>query len=308
MFNALSGKVERLKKIRRCVALFLPQCDFSATLCGMGRPLKLNTATAAAMVANAKLGLPIGRASALAGVHRCTAMRWLAQGAAEIDAAGDDEDGELTLRARFSIDFESARASYLLGLVTKWQERIDKQDFNTAKVVAAMMASQAPDEYSERRATRTQHTTLTGDVTVGRFDGMTDDDLHAERSKIIARRDAAQAGAAGADSWQAAAVRMPGQDKDEDQPERAAEEKTSTVENPKRSVSTRKPGTATKGFGDGGSPQNISPTRARVSGAPVVEAGRSDVQTDWTGSWPRMARVVFLLPVRRPRRPFPLRR
>ena len=242
---------------------------------------KLTADTAEAICEFARQGLPVGRAAALVGVHRVTAQRWMREGAAEIAEAADGDD-ELGPRAAFALSFDAARAEFLLGLSASWQAAIKRKDANVAKAVQVRMASASPDEFSERRVIRTvdQTTTLAGQISVSRFDAMTDDELHAEREKIAARRDAAQAGAAG-DDWQAAAVRMPGQDKDEDQPERAAEEKTSTVENPKRSVSTRKPGTATKGSGDGGLAQKISPTRARNSNASVVD-GPSDVQTDGT--------------------------
>ena len=246
----------------------------------MARATKLTDAISDAICAHARQGMPLVRAAALARVNRVTAWRWQSEGAAEIDAA--DDDAELGLRARFALNYGEARASYLLELSDAWKGAIKRKDANTAKQIQSMLSSQSPDEFSERRATRSvnQHTTLSGDVTVGRFATMSTEDLDAEREKIAARRDAAQAGA-GADCWQAAAVRMPGQDKDEDQPGRAAGENNSTVENPKRSVSTRRTQSGALAVGDHGLAQKISPTRARASDA-SVEDGPSDVQTDGT--------------------------
>ena len=234
----------------------------------MAQPLKLNAERAAAMVANAELGLPIGRAAALAGVHRCTAMRWLSQGAAEIAEAGDDDDddgGELGLRAQFSIDFEAARAAYLLGLATKWQERIDKQDYNTAKAIQVMMASQSPDEYSERRATRTvdQKTTLAGEIGVTRYGSMTDVELDAERQRIQARRDAAEA--QDGDDWRAAAVNPPGPAGGEIDPGPGPGKNVPTAGKPDSGSITCKPASGALPARVDGSPQNIPPTRARAS-------------------------------------------
>ena len=246
----------------------------------MTRPTKLTDRVSEIICQHARAGLPLRRAAAMAGICRITAWRWETQGATEIDQVGDDGDDELGPRARFSLAFGQARAEYLAELNAAWKSAIAAKDSNRAKAIQTMLAAVSPDEFSERRATRTidQHTTLTGDVTVGRFDSMTTDDLHAEREKILARRDAAQAGA-GSDSWQAAAVRTPHQGTEEDQPERAAGENNSTPEKPKRSVSTIKRDRGPLAVGDDDLAQKISPTRARVSGAPV-EAGRSDVQTD----------------------------
>ena len=201
----------------------------SSKLWAMTRPTKLTDEVSEAICAHARMGMPLVRAAALSRINRITAWRWQSEGAAEIDAA--DDDAELGPRARFALNYGEARAAYLLELSSKWKGAVDKKDANTAKVIAAMLSSQSPDEFSERRATRTQHTTLTGDVNVGRFDSMTTDDLNTERSKIAARRDAAQAGAAG-DDWRAAAVRMPSPVGEEDIPERAAGENNSTVEKP----------------------------------------------------------------------------
>lgn len=232
---------------------------------------KLTADTAEAICEFARQGLPVGRAAALVGVHRVTAQRWMREGAAEIAEAADGDD-ELGPRAAFALSFDAARAEFLLGLSASWQAAIKRKDANVAKAVQVRMASASPDEFSERRVIRTvdQTTTLAGEISVSRFAAMTDDELHAERSKIAARRDAAQA-CAGADSWQAAAVRMPGQETDEDQPERAAGENNSTVEKPKRSVSTRKPQSRGLGVDDGGLSQKNIPTRARNSNASVED-------------------------------------
>ena len=240
----------------------------SSKVWAMTRPTKLTDKVSEAICAHARQGMPLVRAAALSRINRITVWRWQSEGAAEIDAADDDD--ELGLRGRFSLNYGEARASYLLELASAWKGAIERKDPHTAKQIQAMLSSQSPDEFSERRATRTQHTTLTGDVNVGRFDAMTDDELHAEREKIMARRDAAQAGAAG-DDWQAAAVRMPGQGTEEDQSERAAEENTSTVENPKRSVSTVKRDRGPLAVGDGGLSQKNIPTRARNSNASVED-------------------------------------
>ena len=250
----------------------------SSKLWAMTGPIKLTDAVSETICTHARAGMPLNRAAALARINRITAWRWMNEGAAEIDAA--DDDVELGPRARFALNYGEARAAYLLELASAWKGAVDKKDANTAKVIAAMLSSQSPDEFSERRATRTQHTTLTGDVTVGRFDTMSDDDLNAEREKIAARRDAAQAGAAD-DSWQSAAVRMPSPVGEEDIPERAAEENISTVEKSDSGSITCKTRVGAKGVGDHGLAQKNTATRARDSNA-SVEDGPSDVQTDGT--------------------------
>ena len=243
----------------------------------MARPLKLNPAMAEAMCAHAELGLPIGRASALAGIHRCTAMRWLREGASEIDAITDDDDADLSLRGRFAIDFEAARATYLLGLATKWQERIDKQDYNTAKAIQVMLASQSPDEYSERRATRTvdQRVAMQADLTVSRYAEMSVEDLDAERSRISARRAAAQADAG--DDWQDAVVKRHAPAGEDIDPGPPSEEKTPEPDNPQSGSQKRKSEIGGFSGDDHGSTENISPTRARPSNAPVVADAESVV-------------------------------
>ena len=237
----------------------------------MAAQSKLTDETAEAICEFARQGLPVGRAAALVGVHRVTAQRWMREGAAEIAEAADDGD-ELGPRAAFALSFDAARAEFLLGLSASWQAAIKRKDANIAKAVQVRMASASPDEFSERRVIRTvdQTTTLAGEISVSRFDSMTIDDLNAERERILARRDAAQAGA-GADSWQAAAVRTPHQVGEEDLSERAAEENNSTVEKPIRSVSNRKTRVGGLGGDDPGlSEKNIS-TRARSSlNAPVA--------------------------------------
>ena len=174
-----------------------------------GRPSKLTPKVAEAICEYARKGLPLARAAVLGGCHRVTAQRWLAQGAAEIADIADD--AELSIFAEFAIDFERARAGYLLGLVTKWQVAIDEGDYNSAKAIQIMMASQSPDEYSERRATRTvdQRTTLTADVHVSRFAAMTADELASERRQIAARREATEIADADDADWRSAAVRLP---------------------------------------------------------------------------------------------------
>ena len=124
----------------------------------MGRPLKLNDDLAEQICGFARQGLPVGRAAALVGVHRVTAQAWLAAGAneiAEIAEAGDG-DAELGPRAEFAISFEAARAEYLLGLSAAWQAAVARRDAGTATAVQNMLAVRAPDEWSDRRATRGQ--------------------------------------------------------------------------------------------------------------------------------------------------------
>ena len=254
----------------------------SSKLWAMTGPIKLTDKVSEIICQHARAGLPLRRAAAMAGVNRITAWRWETQGATEIDQVGDDDDAVLSPRAIFSLAFGQARAAYLAELNAAWKSAIAGKDSNRAKAIQTMLAAVSPDEFSERRATRTidQHTTMSGDVTVGRFDAMSDDDLHAEREKILARRDADKAGA-GADCWQSAAVRTPHQGTEEDQPERAAGENNSTVKKRQSGSRNRKPGTATKGFGDHDLAEKISPTRARTSDASVVD-GPSGVQTDGT--------------------------
>ena len=175
----------------------------------MGRPTKLTPKVAASICAYATKGLPLARAAVLEGCHRVTAQRWLAQGAAEIADAADD--AELSVFAQFAIDFESARAGYLMKLSEQWQAAIDEGDHNVAKAVQVMMASQSPDEYSERRVTRSvdQRTTLTADVSVNRFSDMTSDELATERKQIEARREATEIDVDDDADWRSAAVRLP---------------------------------------------------------------------------------------------------
>ena len=216
--------------------------------------------------------MPIGRAASLAGCHRVSAMRWLSLGAAEIAEAGDNAD-ELGPRAAFAISFEEARASYLLELSEAWRAAVAAKDANTAKAVAAMLSSQSPDEFSERRAVRSidQRTTLAGEISVSRFDTMTDDALRGEREKIAARVAAGEAGA-GAASWQDAAVRLPSSPVGtEDDPDPVAGENNSTVEKRQSGSQTRK--TQVGGFSvdDPADSGKNMPTRARTTGAPVVD-------------------------------------
>ena len=121
----------------------------------MAPPLKLTDDVAEQMCGFARQGLPVGRAAAMCGIHRVSAMRWLSQGATEIAEAGDD-DGDLGPRAAFAISFEAARAEYLLGLSAAWQAAVARRDADTATAVANMLAVRAPDEFSDRRATRGQ--------------------------------------------------------------------------------------------------------------------------------------------------------
>ena len=219
-----------------------------------GRPSKLTPKVAEAICAYATKGLPLARSAVLQGVHRVSAQRWLAQGAAEIADAADD--AELSVFAQFAIDFESARAGYLLGLATKWQESIDEGDYNTAKAIQIMMASQSPDEYSERRATRTvdQRTTMTAEVSVSRFADMTSDELATERDQIEARREATEIDAADDADWRQSAVRLPA----------SPEKENIQAGNPESGSRTVKSEVGGLAVNDPGSPHDISPTRARA--------------------------------------------
>ena len=237
----------------------------------MTRPTKLTDQVSEIICQHARAGLPLRRAAALANVNRVTAWRWEAQGAAEIDQAPDD-GAELGPHARFALACGQARAEYRAELTTAWKAAITRKDANGAKAVQVMLASVSPDEFSERRATRTidQHTTMSGDVTVNRFASMSAEELDTERSKIAARIDAAQALGAD-DSWRAAAVRMPGQGTEEDRPESAVGENNSTAEKPKRSLSTRKLVGGLNPQADPGLSQENITTRARASNASVVD-------------------------------------
>ena len=174
----------------------------------MGQPLRLTPDLADRICEYARQGMPLARSSVLCGVHRVTALRWLTQGAAEIaerDETGDE--GELPIRAQFAIDFENARAGYLLGLATKWEKFISEGDYNSAKAVQTMMSSQSPDEFSERRVTKTidQKVAMSAELSVNRFAAMTAEELGEERAKIEARRSATEI--EGDDDWRQAAVR-----------------------------------------------------------------------------------------------------
>ena len=200
-------------------------------------------------------------------------MRWMSLGAAEIaDADAGDDAGELGPRAAFALDFEAARAEYLLGLARSWQAAIKRRDSNTAKVIAGMLSSQSPDEYSERRVVRSvdQRTQVSGDVTISRFASMSTEDLAIERSKIAARLDAAQALGAD-DSWRAAAVRLPRQVLEEDIDPATPLDENPTLEKFQSGSRTRKLGGGALPLDDPGlSQENIS-TRARVPGASVAD-------------------------------------
>ena len=233
----------------------------------MAPPSKLTPALAKEMCGYASQGLPIGRSAALVGVHRVTAMRWKREGGSEIAEAADDYDAEMGLRGQFAIDFDAARAGYLLKLTVQWQAAVDEGDHHVAKVIAAMLASQAPDEYSERRATRhvDQRTTLTGDVTVNRFASMSAEDLDAERQRIEARRAASQ-NQDDAD-WRAAAVRLPRPAGDEDAPGPVPEENDHPAEKRGSGSIKRKSEIGGLPGDDQALSDNITPTRARANGA-----------------------------------------
>ena len=237
----------------------------------MRKAFKLTPETAEAMCGYARQGLPAGRAAAMCGIHRVTAQRWLREGAIEISEAGDG-DTALGPRAEFATSFEAARAAFLLGLATKWQECIDKQDYNTAKAIQVMLASQSPDEYSERRATRTvdQRVAMQADLTVNRFASMSADDLDAERQRIAGRIDAAQA-LGGDEDWRAAAVRLPRQEGDDDGPDPAVGKNNLLAENLHSGSQTRKTQSGALPAVRPASPENILPSRAQVSGASVAD-------------------------------------
>ena len=236
----------------------------------MTRATKLTDEVSEAICAHARQGMPLVRAAALSRVNRVTVWRWQSEGSAEIDAA--DDDAELGLRGRFALNYGQARASYLLELSDAWKGAIKRKDANTAKQIQSMLSSQSPDEFSERRAIRSvnQTTTLQGEIGVGRFASMSAEDLAAERQRLMDRMDAAQAGAAD-DSWRSAAVRMPHQGTEEDLPERAAEENTSTVEKPDSGSQTRKSRSDPLPLDDSGVSQKNTPSRARTSDASVVD-------------------------------------
>ena len=229
----------------------------------MARPTKLTAELAEEICEYARKGLPIRRAAALVGVHRVSAQRWMRQGALEIAEAADD-DGELTPQAAFAIAFDAARAEFLLGLSTAWQAAIKRKDANVAKAVQVMMASQSPDEYSERRVVRTvdQKMALTGDIGVGRFAEMSDAELTGERQRIEARRAAAEAQPD--DDWREAVAQRPAPAGGDIVPGPAPGEKNPEPGNPQSGSQTIK--SQTRGFSgdDHALPQNISPTRARI--------------------------------------------
>ena len=223
----------------------------------MPYPAKLTKALAETMSQHARQGLPIGRAASLSGIHRVTAQRWLREGAAEIDQAGDD-DADLSLRATFAIDFEAARAQYLLGLTVQWQAAVKRKDANSAKVIATMLASVSPDEFSERRATRTidQRTTLAGEVAINRYASMSVEDLAAERERIEQRRNATE----GEADWRQAAVRLPG----------VREKRTSELE-PDSGSLNRKSAIGGLPKDDDGPSHNNPPSRAQGSLPPGID-------------------------------------
>ena len=221
----------------------------------MPYPAKLTKALAETMSQHARQGLPIGRAAAISGIHRVTAMRWLREGASEIDQAEDDAD--LSPRAQFAITFERARAEYVLGLNVAWRKAVKGKDANLAKSVAAMLASVSPDEYSERRVVRTIDLKVSGNLAVSRYSTMSAEDLDAERSRIEQRRKAT----AGDDDWRGTAARLPGQCSDDAGPER----KNPTVEIVDSGSINRKSQITPLPADDGGSSGNISPSRTRAS-------------------------------------------
>ena len=235
----------------------------------MTGPTKLTDEVSEAICTHARAGMPLNRAAALSRINRITAWRWMNEGAAELGP-----------KARFALNYGEARAAYLLELSDAWKRAIGRKDANTAKVIAGMLSSQSPDEFSERRATRhvDQHTTMSGEIGVNRFSAMSAEDLDQERTKISARIDAAQALGMD-DSWQAAAVRMPSQVGEEDLPERAAGENNSTAQKSGSGSQTRKTQSGGLGVDDPGVSQKNSPSRAQASDASVV-AGLKDVVAD----------------------------
>ena len=214
----------------------------------------------------------------MCGVHRVTVQRWMSQGAVEIAEAaeGGDDDAELGPRAEFALAFETARAGYLLELSEAWKTAISKRDANTAKVVATMLASVSPDEFSERRVVRTvdQKTTLAGEIGVTRFTEMSVEALDAERERIQARRAAAKAQPD--DDWRDAAVKRPGPPGEDIDPAPRPGEKTPASADPGSGSQTRKLNLGALPGHDRGSTTNISPTRARTLNA-SVEDDKADV-------------------------------
>ena len=205
--------------------------------------------------------MPLNRAAALAGVNRITAWRWQTEGAAEIDA-GDDDD-ELGMLARFSLDYGAARAAYLLELSEAWKEAVVRKDGNVAKAIQTMMAAISPDEFSERRATRSinQTTTLAGEIGVSRFGSMSAEELTAEREMIQARHDAAAP--LPADDWRSAVVQLPGPAGGDSETPAPSEKKTPVPGKPESGSRTRKSGNGALPARNQDFPRNISPTRAR---------------------------------------------
>ena len=236
----------------------------------MTKPSKLTAETAEAMCEFARQGLPAGRAAALVGVHRVTAQRWMREGAAEIAEAADDAE-DLGPRAAFAISFESARAEYLLSLSAAWRAAIERKDGNVAKAIQVMMASVSPDEFSERRATRTvdQRVAMQADLTVSRFAEMSVGDLHAARQRIADRRGAAKV--EDGDDWRTAVADRPGPAGGDIDPGPPSEEKNSVPDNPQNGSQRRKSEIGGFTGAEPGLSQNISPTRARVPGASVED-------------------------------------
>ena len=249
----------------------------SVTLSAMGRPLLLTDELSKTVCEYAAEGMPLGRATALVGVNRTTAWRWVREGEAEIDAAGDD-GGELGPRGQFALDYGSARAGYLRRLNAQWEAAIKRKDYNTAKAVQVMLASQSPDEFSERRATRSinQTTTLQGEIGVARFATMSDVELTAERERMEARRAAAKAQPD--DDWREAMVDRPGPAGGGiDDPAPVPVEKNPISAIADSGSTNRKIRAGAKGVDDYASPQNIFPTRARPSLDAPVEADEAVV-------------------------------
>ena len=234
----------------------------------MAQPLKLTPELSKTVCEYAAQGMPLGRATALVGVNRVTAWRWVREGEAEIEAFGEEGEAELGSRGQFALDVGRARAGYLLKLNAQWEAAIKAKNPNLAKAVQVMLASQAPDEFSERRATRSidQRTTLTGEVTTtNRYASMSGDDLDAEHQKITERIAAGKGRADDAD-WRAAAVRPPGQVEDVTVPG----ENNATVGKAYSGSRNRKAGSGALAGDDHASTQNISATRARDPGESVA--------------------------------------
>ena len=112
---------------------------------------------------------------------------------------------------------------------------------------------------------------MQADISVNRYAEMSVEELAGESERIQARRAAAKA--QDGDDWRGAEAHRPGPAGVDIDPAAQSVEKTPEPDNPQSGSQKRKSEIGGFTADDDGSTQNLSPTRAQVSGAPVEDDG-----------------------------------